>query len=222
MDTQQQRKYSVSIWILIILFILFSIAVRTGVFTTFDYSSTVWLQEHISTRWDTFFSLFSVMGTVEATSIVLLIIVLCYRTRNSLYIIGSYAVILLIELFGKYVIPHPGPPQMLARYKVFFTYPSAYLLQPPSSYPSGHAGRTMLLSGVLFFLLYRSKRFNPTPKWILSFLIVLYDAILLVSRVDLGEHWTTDVIGGTMLGLAFGLYNGVRILNETHKKPKPH
>lgn len=210
---RQMRLYLLG-GILTFLFIVFSFFVRAQVFAGFDVWATNSLQSHIGTAWDTFFSIFSVLGTIDVTSIILVVILLLYRNRNSLYILLSFGIILTFELFDKYFIFHPGPPVKFARYKEFFTYPSDYLPQPPSAFPSGHAGRTIFLSGMLLFLLWRTKRFSPLIKWACTILIFIYDCILLISRVDLGEHWASDVIGGTILGLALVSINGGLIIRK--------
>ena len=52
-------------------------------------------------------------------------------------------------------------------------------------------------------------------KVVLTVLLVGYDITMLVSRVYLGEHWTSDVIGGTILGSALGLFMGVFLTDKS-------
>ncbi len=83
------------------------------------------------------------------------------------------------------------------------------------SFPSGHVMSYVAFFGLLFslgFVLFKKNRW-----WHYALLIVSAFFVILVgpSRIYLGDHWASDVVGGYMfggllLGLALWLYLGLR------------
>lgn len=91
--------------------------------------------------------------------------------------------------------------------------PSAGVLEVAGySFPSGHTLKVTVLYGFLAVMISRALR--PSRRWQPYSIAGLVIAAVGLSRLYLGVHWTSDVVGGISLGLiwicALGMAYGTR------------
>lgn len=186
-------------YILITIFEVFSIS------SQYDPEITVHLQRLFPRVVDVPFSLFSVIGTFELTTlfVLVLLLVILKIERKILWSSVFFAIILVYELIGKFFLYHPGPPKSLFRYSLPF-HVSTVHIATNYAFPSGHMSRTMFIVILVAFLVSRYFK-NVWQKRFILTAIIVFTITMAISRIYLGEHWTSDVVGGFFLGSSMGL-----------------
>lgn len=179
-----------------LLFGLVTFLVVAGLTSGIDLAVTRAVQAHPSAWLDDAGSLFGVLGSAEVTgpaALVLGVVVWQRSRRLAVAIVAAFGIAVVVEVVLKDLIAHPGPTPVY--WRPFWRSMFSDQVQLTGSYPSGHAMRTAFLAftGAALF------RSRPA-----AWAAVVVIAAMAVSRVYMGSHWTADVVGGVVLGVAMG------------------
>ena len=82
------------------------------------------------------------------------------------------------------------------------------------SFPSGHSMMSMAFYGILIFLIYKYVK-NTALKWTLIIILTILLATIGITRIYLGVHYPSDIIGGFLVSLTY-----LFILTEIYNKVK--
>lgn len=199
-------------------FTIFSYTVTKEAWQQRDFNTTVKLQDHIPRIFDNEFSYFSILGSVEVTLGLVAVLAFHSLMRKRIWAFLGWLIVFpasFFEVFGKLVVYHPAPPILFHRNTLEANLPSFYV-HTNFSYPSGHMTRTIFLLTVFLMLILFSKR-SPVVKLILIMVILMIGFMMMLTRIYLGEHWLSDVLGGSLLGVAAGLFAAVLIIAKRKK-----
>lgn len=128
---------------------------------------------------------------VTATTIALMLALIFYRQRRLAAGVG--VIMLLSTTIASVLKVSLGVP----RPNDFYEGVQAF------SFPSGHTTSAMTLFGLLAWFALRGLAWGAS-RW-LTGMFAAVAAIIAVSRLYMGAHWPSDVIGGMLLGAALVL-----------------
>lgn len=205
---------------LLVGFYLFSRQVKRGFLKNTDFAVTIKIQEKIdkSSRLRladavgnvmegaTFFASpeFSITAIIVITIINFITVKGIKKKMISFAIPLFFVLLILGEIYGKNVVHHPAPPFFMIK-NPSTVFPK-YYINDEFSYPSGHAARSLFI-GISFLLVaYRLLQNKKNLiKGLIGGLIIAYVILVAISRIYLGHHWLSDIVGGWLLGGGFGL-----------------
>jgi undecaprenyl-diphosphatase len=137
---------------------------------------------------------------------------LAYRRRAGdavLVLVVSVGTGLLV-LFGKRLVGRERPPQ-----EFWLMHEST------QSFPSGHALASMAILGVISLLVGRALGPGTARGW-LRVGVAVFILLIGMSRIYLGVHWATDVLGGWTTGAAWLLLClTIRFVYRADRRSRP-
>jgi membrane-associated phospholipid phosphatase len=133
--------------------------------------------------------------------VILLLFRLWWRAPASIALTAGAAG--LISWLLKLIVSRPRPPAELVQIMV-----DTHGL----GFPSGHVAWSTVIGALLFYLAPRLVKQKATV-WFLRALLIVLILVVGFSRIYLGAHWLSDVVGGLFLG-ALLLYPAIFLYNK--------
>jgi undecaprenyl-diphosphatase len=200
--------------------------VRSGSTQAFDESVMQWVGAHHSPALDAVMLEMTALGTgmvvLMVVTVAALFLVLTQHKYSAILLLASTFGGLVLNAVLKLGFNRPRPSVVVAAVHTF-----------SSSFPSGHAMSAAIVYSTVAYLAARLHR-HKGARWLVMTAAMILIALISFSRIYLGVHYPSDVVGGVTIGLAwagfcmatleaiqkFGLRRDPRILTE--EQPAPH
>ncbi len=169
-----------------------------------DGQILLFIQEHLrNAPCDIFFKTITHLGDAGIFWIVLTVLLLCFKkTRRA----GVYSA---CALLGSLLVNNLVLKNLIGRVRPYEVVEGLRCIVAPAhdpSFPSGHTGASFASAAAMY---------RQLPKRLAVCFIILASLIAL-SRLYVGIHYPTDVLGGLATGIAIGV-----LVNFIGDKAKP-
>jgi len=127
---------------------------------------------------------------ISVVSIAVAAIILLRNKKDAICIAVNLSSVTLVNYILKEIIKRPRPNIL------------RLIPETGYSFPSAHAMVSMGFYGFLIYLIYKKVN-NKIIRYFSMILLSLLILFIGISRIYLGVHYATDVIGGFIIGLIF-------------------
>lgn len=185
------KENKIYLIILLFLIIVLSIIMRSSLhdqIIILDNKIIEFVRDIVDSRLTSFFHFMTNSGVFYIPIIILVCIFMFIKNKWYFCIqLAGYAFAGLVSYIAKLIVARPRPLEALIK------MPSTY------SFPSGHTLTSLVFYCLLFYLLtIKSKRSIKIIGFIFSLLLI---SIVALSRIYLGVHYFSDVLGGFIIGI---------------------
>ena len=118
------------------------------------------------------------------------VILFIKNKKIGLSIISNIVIIAVLNQLLKRILQRPRPTEF------------RIVEETGYSFPSGHSMVSMAFYGYLIYLIYRYIK-NKYVKWTLITILSILICLIGISRIYLGVHYTSDVLGGFLLSISY-------------------
>ena len=129
-------------------------------------------------------------GAIFLIILTITLFILIKNKKIGLSIILNLVIITGLNQILKYILQRPRPTEYRLIEETGF------------SFPSGHSMVSMAFYGYLIYLIYKYVK-NKYLKWISIVLLSTLICSIGISRIYLGVHYTSDVLGGFLISLSY-------------------
>lgn len=195
----------------IFVFLLLSFYVMNFSPESFDLLVSQEIQEDQNVILDTLMKAFSWLGTVYVAVIMVFVFALVFFIFK--YLKEGFFILSCILSGGvsyvlKMLIDRPRPTVDFVRIVEETHY---------QSFPSGHVLFYTVFFGSLMIIALYSKILKNSFKILIALVCLSMIVLGAVSRIYLGAHWFTDVIGGFIVGVLFVMITGSIYIRSKNK-----
>ena len=129
-------------------------------------------------------------GAIFLIVLTITLFILIKNKKIGVSIFSNLVIITALNQLLKRILQRPRPTE----YRI--------IEETGYSFPSGHSMVSMAFYGYLIYLIYRYVK-NKYIKWISITLLSILICSIGISRIYLGVHYTSDVLGGFLVSISY-------------------
>lgn len=182
-------KKNIVIIVLSLLFVILCILVKLDLLSNIDESVYKFITSNMNDTTTNIYKVITFFGsTIFMVGLCVLLLVLFIILKKNIYgyiISGTLIFSTIMNNVIKVIIRRERPIYMIVRETTF-------------SFPSGHTMASVSMYGILIYLINKSNM-NKKLKIILSIILGMIPLMVATSRIYLGAHYFSDILGAIML-----------------------